>query len=345
MPANLMGNNVYLNKEPAWHNMGFVSDKPMGAVEASSVIESVFYEKRPISVMINGQLQDATGDYAIIRSATPTDPNEQLLGFVKKNYQILQPISICEQFDQWVSEPVETLGFLGKGEKLFLTWVLPSFDVRGDPINTYGFVASGYDGKFGASLYVVSVRVVCENTYNMAVSEGESNNGNENKGNNYKGKIWSGRHNSTQLSRDLGAWMEHVQQRALAQVNSASGMFNAMAAKAINEQSTLADLLFKIYPDPKSLPLDFPDKLRAEKQNKIDELKEKAERDRKIVESLFAGKGTEITADGFGLFNSVTEYENHVRVTKKPSDYSILFGNRANKMTYAANVILDWTKK
>jgi len=112
-----------------------------------------------------------------------------------------------------------------------------------------------------------------------------------------------------------------------------------------NSLESIKKHLFKIYPDPKPIPVDFPSRLRAEKQEKIDILKEKAERDRVAVESLFSGNGIQITPDGWGVFNSITEYENHGRVTKKPSNYSILFGNRANTMANAANVILDWAKK
>jgi hypothetical protein len=340
MTAGLMTqNSVYLNDVGAWHNWGYVSPVPMGATEALSKIDAVYYEKRPVQVFVNGKLQE-TGDFAIVRSPLPSMPKEEILGFVKKNYNILQPANICQEFDKNVNQPVETLGFLGSnGEKLFLTWVLPGFDVNGDEVKLYGFVAVGYDGKFGATLYVVTVRVVCANTWAMAVSEGENN---KIEG---KGKIWSGKHNSLNLERDLGIWMEHIQNKAMRQSESVSMMFNQMVKKHLDDTKELNKLLDNIYPDPNPIPVDFPDKLRFEKQEKIDVLVEKAKDDRIEVANLFGGAGTAITSDGWGLFNSVTEYENHVRMTKKPADYSILFGNRANTMTRAANVIMNWVVK
>jgi len=334
MSKNLMSKMYSLDEMP-WHKDAFVSKVKMGAQEALSVIEGVYYEKRPVTVFLNG-LQQETDDFAIIRSAIPSDPKEAMLGFVKKNYNILQPVEICSEFDSNVQEPVETIGFLGTGEKLFLCWVLPGFDVNGDEVKLYGFVAVGYDGKFGATLYVVTVRVCCANTWALAVQEGENT---KSEG---RGRIWSGKHNSHNLARDLGIWMEHVQEKAVLKSQHVSDIFNSMAGKAIEGNKDLSSLLFKIYPDPKSLPFDFPEKLREEKQTVLDALKEKAENDRVVVEQLFGGQGIKITADAWGLFNCVTQYENHVRMTKKPANYSILFGNRANTMSKAFGVINDW---
>jgi len=337
MSANLMS-TMYSHKEMPWHKDAYVSQTSIGAVEASSVIESVFFVKRPVIVELNDEFIE-TDNFAIIRSPIPSDPRERILGFVKNEYNILQPNSICQKFDENVCEPVETLGFLGNGERMFLTWVLPGFNVNGDEVKLFGFVACGYDGKFGASLYIVSVRVVCANTFAMAVNEGERN---KNSG---QGKIWSGRHNSQNLERDLGIWMEHVQAKAITKSRYIIELFGGMASKRIEDETTLADLLFGIYPDPNPLPIDFPERLRNEKQEKINIVANKAAKDREIISSLFGGQGIAITPDGFGLFNAVTQYENHVRVTKKPSEYSILFGNRATTMARAADVISNWTLK
>lgn len=334
MTANLMSKMYSLEQMP-WHKDAYVSKVPMGAEEALSVIEGVYYEKRPVTVFLNG-LQQETDDFAIIRSTIPSDPKERILGFVKKNYNILQPLDICRQFDSNISQPVETIGFLGTGEKLFLCWVLPGFDVNGDAVKLYGFVAVGYDGKFGATLYVVTVRVCCANTWASAVQEGETT---RTEG---RGRIWAGKHTSHNLERDLGIWMEHVQISAMNKSQQVSDIFNAMAKKAIDNTNDLSNLLFKIYPDPKILPSDYPEKLRGEKQDVLDAMKEKAVRDREVVEKLFGGQGVKITPDCWGLFNSVTEYENHIRAEKKPANFSLLFGNRANTMSKAYGAITAW---
>ena len=343
MSHNLMSeNSMFSYKEIPWHRLGIVSDKEMGAQEALGCIESPYYEKRPVTVELDGQKVEY-GDYAIIRSAIPNDPQERVVGTVKKNYNILQPIDIASKFDEEVNQPLETLGFLGThGDKMFLTWSLPDFVVgKDDRVKLFSFVAAGYDGKFGASLNIVTVRVVCQNTFSMAVNESE--NGDKRKG---TGRVWSGRHNSNTLERDLGIWMHHVQERALNQGKKASDIFNVMAATAIKNQNTLNNLLGKIYPDPKSLPANYPERLKAEKQSKIYDLTVKAERDRNLVLDLFNGAGI-ACSDGtvWSLFNATTQYENFGRVTKKPSDYSILFGNRANTMNRAFETLYAFVER
>ena len=52
-----------------------------------------------------------------------------------------------------------------------------------------------------------------------------------------------------------------------------------------------------------------------------------------------SGKGT-----AWDLFNSVTQLENHERITKKPSEYSILMGNRSNTMQHAYNVLKEYVE-
>ena len=156
------------------------------------------------------------------------------------------------------------------------------------------------------------------------------------------GRVWSGKHNSTNIERDLGIWLEHVQQKAVEQAEKETLMFTQMAETSITDRDMIYELLFGIYKIPDAIPEYFPEKLRAEKQAKIDESTEKAERDVNSVYALFDGQGTAIDATAWGLFQSVVEYENWGRMTKKSADYSIMLGNRANTMERAEKVLLDY---
>jgi phage/plasmid-like protein (TIGR03299 family) len=341
MAHNLFGERFYGNRIPAWHRLGIVSQQDESAIDVLKQLGDYTIEKRPVFVTLNGQNQE-TGDFALIRSATKEDQKEVNFGYCTKQYAVMQPKEIAEIFDDSVKQPVETMGMLGSGEKLFLTWKLPDIDVKSDDkVQTYGFVASGYDGKFGSSLSVVTTRVVCQNTFNIAINEGESQKYNDTG----KGKVWSGRHNSSNMKRDLSIWMEHVQEKALRKSEEIKESLEAMALYSIGSTTQLADILFSVYNDPQPLPADYPSKLRDEKQEKIDMLAEKARNDRYLVEELFNGAGTQIDNTMWGLFNSITEYENWGRMTKKPAEYSIVMGNRANTMAKAYNVITSYIQK
>jgi hypothetical protein len=334
---NLFGERFYGHRIKPWHQLGLTTEEDMTAVEALTVLGGGYwFEKRPLTITLNGIPQEY-GGFGIVRSATSDDPTERVFGTVTEQYNIIQPLRICELFDENVRQPVETLGMLGKGEKIFLTWKLPDMDIKGDIVNLYGFIAAGYDGKFGSSLNLVKTRVVCQNTFSSAVAEAENS---KVQG---QGKVWSGKHNSTNIERDLGIWMEYVQQRAEFQLAKEQELFIKMAETPMEDKDTIYNLLFKIYPNPAKLPDYYPDKLRQEKQDKIDEMIEKSERDADMVMSLFNGEGTAIDATAWGLFNAVVEGENWARSTKKDAASSIMIGNRSKTMGVALDVIGKYT--
>lgn len=336
MSANIFGQRFYGNRFPAWHGLGVVSEKDQSAVDALTAIGGGYwFEKRPVTVMLNGVATE-TGDWAIVRSPLPDDPNEKVFGYATDRYNILQPLEAAEMFDEKVAEPIETLGMLGKGERMFMTWKMPKFEVvKNDEVQTYGFVAIGFDAVMGASLNVVTTRVVCQNTWMAAIHEAENT---KERG---KGRIYSGKHTSKNMQRELAEWMGYVQKEAMRQVELTESFFKRLAATPITEEQEVYKLLFAAYPDPEPLASDayIPDALRRGKEEKIEAEKEIAERNRNGIFSLFAGQGTAITNDYWGLFNATTEYFNYGQMEKKPAHLSILMGNRANNMNRMAEVL------
>lgn len=336
MADNIFGERFYGHRNKAWHNLGVVTQEGVGAVEALSILGGGYsFEKRPVTVFLNGKETVVNDSYAIVRSATPDDNQERIFNYVTGRYNIIQPLTVCEMFDDFVEEDVETLGMLGIGEKLFLTWQLPEISVNGnDKIQPYGFIAVGYDGKYGITLNVVQTRVVCQNTWNVAVREAENS-----KFENF-GKIWQGKHHSPNIERDLGLWMGHVQQSALNQVAKSEKDYAIMADTKMSKDDAIK-ILFGIYPDPKQIG-NMPEIIKREKSEVHAKKLEYAQNDRELVMNLFEGAGTGIDATAWGLFNAVTEYENWGRMTKKPADQSIVMGNRANTMNKAMSNIMEY---
>jgi hypothetical protein len=325
MTANLTTNkSLFSNRVPAWHNLGFVAQTDMTAKEALSNIDSFEYAKIPLNVEIEGESIE-TGAWAIVNKTL-----KKFISTVSGFYEILQPVEIAESFDNGIQKPVETLGFLGKaGERVFLSWKLPAFDVNGDMVENFALVSVGYDGKTGASIHLTSVRVVCQNTFTQAVGESERNNG----------KIWTGRHNSKTLKQDLTEWFNHLPNLIARKTEENKYTFESLDTYKIDDTATLANVLFNIYPDPKPVPDYYPPQIKARKEAERELVAEKAKRDRLAVENLFNGQGTAINATAWGLFNAVTEYENYVRVEKKRAQESILWGNRANTMIKALETL------
>jgi len=337
MAHNIFGERFYGHREKAWHNLGLVTYEDMQAIDVLNALGGGYWvEKRPVTIELNGE-QVSLGDYGLVRSALPDDPREVNFGFVKENYNIIQPLRIAEIFDEKVQQPVETMGMLGRGEKLFLTWKLPAIDVKGDVIETYAFIAVGYDGKFGLSLMLVSVRVVCENTFSMALSEAENT---KDKG---RGKVWSGRHNSDNIENEFGIWIGYAQENAERESARTKAALTVMANKEMQDKNEITTLLFdKIYPVNMNMPEYYPDELRAKKLDQIEKKIEWTENSVDSIMRLYNGEGTSIDASAYGLFNAITEYENYGRTVRKDPSVSILMGGRSQVMNRAYSVLSEY---
>jgi len=142
----------------------------------------------------------------------------------------------------------------------------------------------------------------------------------------------------------LSAWMGHVQRENEKQTVLAESLFNKLASTPVDNKNVLKSLIEQIYPSPAPLGF-FPDELRSEKEDKIQKEVEKMEADRIAVEGLFSG-GDKTTngATAWDLFNNVTFYENHVRLSKKDTANSIVFGNRSKQMNFAMAVLNDYAQ-
>lgn len=332
MSDGIFGNRFLGHRDAAWHAKGIVSQEPLTAEEALVQIGGVYIEKKPHMVTLNGVNTQVGFD--LVRSATPDDPTERMFGYTTEKYNVLQPLDFAMIFDEKVNQPVETIGFLGKGERMFLTWKLPSFDVAtGDEVQLYGFLPLGFDGKMGASINVVTVRVVCQNTWRAAIMEAENS---KVAG---RGVIWTGRHTSPNLVRDLGAWMEHVQSRAEQQTNMLRSFFGKLVATPLTDGDVYS-ALFKVYPDPAKVG-DVPNSLRKIREDERDAKANSISRIRDGIFATWSGRGTAITPNAWGLFNATTEYMNFGLPSKKSTNESVLIGDRSKLMDSMALYLND----
>jgi len=138
--------------------------------------------------------------------------------------------------------------------------------------------------------------------------------------------------------RDLKIWMRYMRDEADKDVMIYQGLFRKMEETPVSKD--LAYQLFSsVYPHANELPAYFPPELRKREEGKNAEFDKKQDETRDAVMTLFGGAGIEITPTYWGAFNAITEYENHVRGSKKDTGESILIGNRYQTMQYALNTL------
>lgn len=323
MSANIHGKMIYSFQVPMWHNIAKPSTVPMTAEEVGEERFGGFFniELRETSFDMNGE--KVTDGYAIVRTASPYDQKEIRIGTCTKRYHPLQPREVARAFDINVNAPVETMGFLGKGEQMFLTWKLPNIKVMAESIQLYGTISTGFDTLNGTKLFSAIYRSVCANT--LAMAEGWARKNTDGKG---KGMIWSGKAVNENLLRDLGFWLSHVQAKAIHESNMLESLFGQLAEREIVHDSEAKDLLYKAFPDKDKVGDYYPSQLREEKDERIEASNKAQANIRDGIFALFAGEGTAITPNRWGLLNAGTEFFCHVLPSKKPIYESVMFGDR-----------------
>lgn len=107
--------------------------------------------------------------------ATVRTDNNNVLGVVGKDYEVVQNVNAFEFFDAIVGDGdgilYETAGALGKGERIFITAKLPGYIRVGkqDLIEQYLFLTTSHDGFGSITAAFTPIRIVCNNTLNAAL--------------------------------------------------------------------------------------------------------------------------------------------------------------------------------
>ena len=174
MPASIFGERFYGRREPAWHGIGTVLDADLKATEAMKVAKIAFPVNKWQMWAENpddGTLID-TSNWAVVRDPTPDDPEHRVLSVVGEQWTPLQAWELAEMLDP-ISEqyPVETVGALGNGEKIFFTLDAGESKIAGEDHHLYYLVTDHRDGAGALQIAFTPVRVVCQNTLTVGLSQ------------------------------------------------------------------------------------------------------------------------------------------------------------------------------
>ena len=170
---------VFYNKA-AWHGIGTVAEEAMSPTHALKL--SGLDWKVTKSSHIDCHYMDDDGfSYtatSTAKAATIREDTGDILGFVSQNYCPVQNTELAElAYALGENTTVESFGSIRGGRRVYCLVHANSFTAdRGqDDVHQYLLLANGHDGTLAMSGLPTSIRVVCENTLNMALSEGKGN--------------------------------------------------------------------------------------------------------------------------------------------------------------------------
>ena len=311
----------YIDEVP-WHGLGTRLDKPATAQEAIQAAQldwSVI--KLPLSA---GSKHIPVPDkFAVVRKTSnlvsKTDP---VLGVVGKDYTPLQNRAAFSFFDPIVGQNAavyHTAGVLGQGERVWILAKLPGhIRVVGDDISEkYLLLSNSHDGKSSVQIKFTPVRVVCQNTLTIALSDGA---------------VCRVAHHA-----DIHSKLKQAHQM-LGLINERfddmEQTFQQMSRVKMDTKR-LGEYMATVYPDCKE-----PDKM------------ELVQRDRSWSEYFFdQGRGNRLPGVGGSLwaaFNGVTEWQDH-RQTRQRQEQRLVsswFGGayqtKARAFTVAQDMMAAW---
>ena len=177
----LIESMVYTREKP-WHGLGTKVDEAPTSSDALRLAGLDWTVDQKNIQLCGGS--KVTGYKANVRSM-----DEKVLGVVSDRYRIVQNAEAFEFTDSIIGGDVryETAGSLNGGKKIWLLAKLPETEIAGDKTEPYMCFANSHDGSGAVRVCMTPIRVVCNNTLNLALDSAK--------------RAWSVRHTGSLQSK------------------------------------------------------------------------------------------------------------------------------------------------
>ncbi|MGA2621068.1 MAG: DUF932 domain-containing protein [Thermoguttaceae bacterium] len=322
MPANV-GEMFYYGETP-WHGLGVEVGAPLSVQEALRK-GSLDWEVGTVKLQtLDKPPSPVPNRQAIVRLDRLPGSQDRVLGVVHLGFKPVQNRDAAMLLDTIFGrgKPVyHTGGYLGHGE---MVWLLAKIDKQlvvgaGDIVEPYALMANSHDGSRALTISLTTVRVVCENTLNLALRK--------------RGigpRFWRSHHGT--IEDHTGA-AETFFASFVSELDNVASTFQRLAHKKCRDWQFSA-LVAKLFRDPaRPLNADQNPTVRKAYETRMASIQEAR---RKILELRVAGRGADLpSARGtfWGALNAITEFVDHHQ--KMPSDrlaYALLGDGQELKM-------------
>ena len=161
--AALVESMMYVREVP-WHGLGTKVNEAPTSKEAIK-LAGLDWNVNPTVIY------DANGKEISGYKANMRDSDQSILGIVSDRYQIVQNSEAFEFTDSLLDEGVvyETAGSLRDGKQIWLLARMPSTTILGDDVDPYLCFTNTFDGSGAIRVCATPIRVVCNNTLNLAL--------------------------------------------------------------------------------------------------------------------------------------------------------------------------------
>lgn len=176
MIDNSKGFNAFVSYgEAAWHGLGAVLNNPLTTEDAlkQGGLDFQVLKLPNIHILPNMEQIISGTSFFTVR----TDVNKVLGSRLGKDYNVLQnaeALNIVDEIMQKGCTTIETAGSIDEGKKVFICLKVNKSIIVGneDKVNQYLLICTSHDGTMSITAKFTNIRVVCNNTLQMALKQG-----------------------------------------------------------------------------------------------------------------------------------------------------------------------------
>lgn len=165
MAANV--ESMFYVRETPWHGLGTRVQEAPSSSEA--LIKAGLYWN-----VVQEPIYTETEELIEGYKANVRDSDRKVLGVVTDRYKVIQNQEAFAFTDELLGEGVryETAGSLQGGKKVWLLAHMPhEYIISGERISPYLLFSNTHDGSGAIKVALTPIRVVCQNTLNLALSQ------------------------------------------------------------------------------------------------------------------------------------------------------------------------------
>lgn len=155
---------MYVGRKVPWHGLGTAVKEACNSVDAIK-FSGLDWEVKQKSIFVDKKKVD--GYFANVRTS-----DDSVLGIVGNRYKIIQNKEAFDFTDSLLDEGVvyETAGSLRDGKTIWLLAKMPETKILGDKFDPYICFTNNHDGFGSIKAFMTPIRVVCNNTLNLALN-------------------------------------------------------------------------------------------------------------------------------------------------------------------------------
>ena len=283
-----------------WHELGTPVDHAMTSEEALKLAGLDWtVTARPVftdnGIQIPGYV------------ANTRDSDDRVLGIVSNKYKIVQNVEAFSFTDSLIGGDVryETAGSLRNGKNTFLLAKMPKTKILGDDFENYICFTNTHDGTGAIKVCSTNVRVVCNNTLNLALSTAK--------------RSWSCKH--------MGNMNDKLQeaQRALELAHEYTEeltKYAERAAKITIDEAKTYEVLKQLFP----IADDATDRMKKNGESAIEDFKS----------CMYAVDLSPFYGTVWGLVNAASDFAYHRAPARMTSTYK---EGRMNQAISGCNIL------